>query len=245
MKRTLVILLAALATVSCSALRDLGSDDKNPYDAPFYAKYLNTGSLLDAQITRTLAALRNNPESPELHNALGALLVEKRFPSDAEREFERAIDINRKFYPAWYNLGLVRAANGDELGARRAFGRTVALKPGHAAALFQLGLVEEKRNHTDRAIRLYAKAFSINPALLDVGVNPRILDTRLADLALLRLYPIEHARRSMQLQGAPMTARVTQPPPQAPSPQAPAASIVTPTAPTTDPAKQPAPRPPL
>ena len=205
MKRLLIIAAAALSTAACGGIRDLRTDDA-PYDNPFYAKYLNTGSTLDAQISQTLAALRQNPNSPELHNALGALLIDKGFPKDAEREFERSVNANRKFYPAWYNLGLVRAASGDGLGARRAFSRTVDLKPGHAPALFQLGLVEEKNHHSDRAIRLYAKAFSINPLLMRVDVNPRILDSKLTHLALIKMYPTEHSRRSMQFQGVASTA---------------------------------------
>ena len=141
MKRLLIIAVAALATTACAGLRDLGKDDK-PYEDPFYAKYLNTGSALDASIHRSLEQLRANPNSAELHNTLGALLLEKGFPKDAEREFERAINANKNYYQAWYNLGLVRAAHGDELGAARAFRETVDLKPGHSHALFQMGLVE-------------------------------------------------------------------------------------------------------
>jgi tetratricopeptide (TPR) repeat protein len=240
MKRFLSIAAVVLTATGCAAIRDLRSDD-NPYDEPpFYAKYLNTGSTLDANITRTLEAVRQDPKSAELHNTLGALLVEKRFPADAEREFERAVNAGGRYYPAWYNLGLVRASRGDEIGARRAFSRTVDLRPGHAPALFQLGLIEEKRQHKDRAIELYAKAFSINPALLEVQVNPRIVDTRLTYLALLKMYPDDHTRRSMQFQGmqAPMPAPAP-PPAGAAATPAPATKArgpkIAPTTPVTDP----------
>ncbi|MDP9191766.1 MAG: hypothetical protein M3P06_08685 [Acidobacteriota bacterium] len=235
MKRLLIIAVAALSTAACAGIRDLRTDEK-PYDNPFYAKYLNTGSMLDAQISQTLAALGQSPDSPELHNTLGALLLDKGFPKDAEREFESAVNANRKFYPAWYNLGLVRAASGDELGARRAFRRTVSLKPGHAPALFQLGLVEEKNHHSDRAIRLYAKAYTINPALLRVDVNPRILDSKLTHLALIRMYPTEHSRRTMQFQGVPSygASSASPAPTPAPSPQPAPKDIVTPAAPATE-----------
>lgn len=242
MKRLLILAVAAVVSMNCAGLRNHDSKESN-YDKPFYAKYLNTGSALDAQISNTLAALRQNDDSPELHNRLGTLLVDKGFPKDAEREFERAVNANGKFHPAWYNLGLIRAAQGDELGARRAFSRTVDLKPGHAPALFQLGLVEEKNHHTDRAIRLYAKAFSINPALMRVDVNPRVLDSDLIDLALLKMYQTDHTRRSMQMEGAvAMPAPVgSSAPPQAPSPQASPKNIVTPAPPATQVGTEPTP----
>jgi tetratricopeptide (TPR) repeat protein len=241
MKRILIIAAAFSVVAGCTAIRDLRGS--NPYEEPmFYERYLNTGSHLDTQIANTLAGLRNNPQSPELHNALGALLVEKGFPKDAEVEFERAVNADGDFFPAWYNLGLVRASRGDEFGARRAFNRTVDLKPGHAIALFQLGLIEEKREHIDKAIDLYAKAFKINPALLDVEVNPRILDTRLTHRALIQLYPDQHSKLTMQFQETPIPQQPLPPEPQAaPSPQARPQDIVTPAAPVTDPAMQQAP----
>ncbi|HEX7830453.1 MAG TPA: tetratricopeptide repeat protein, partial [Thermoanaerobaculia bacterium] len=120
------------------------------------------------------------------------------------------------------------------------------IKPGHSAALFQLGLIEEKRQHTDRAISLFAKAYAINPALLDVAVNPRILDSGLTDLALIEMYKISHTKGSMQFQDAPVYTNLTVAPPsangrpslprtdEAPSPQPAPSAIVTPSAPPTD-----------
>jgi tetratricopeptide (TPR) repeat protein len=244
MKRILLIAAATLATFGCAELAQRFDRDTNAYENPFYAKYLNTGAPVDGQITRTLDALRKNPDSPELHNRLGSLLVQKGFPKDAEVEFERAVNADGGFYPAWYNLGLVRSSRGDELGARRAFSRAVANKPGHAAALFQLGLIEEKRYNTDKAVKLYAKAFGINPSLMDVDVNPRIVDTKLIHLALLEMYPTAHHRQSMQFQGtptgyrAPATAKT---PPDAPSKVPAPSQIITPAPPPTDPSQQKAP----
>ena len=63
MNRLLAIAFAALALSGCT-LADKINRPPN-YDNPFYAKYLNTGSTLDAQISQTLAALRQNPNAPE------------------------------------------------------------------------------------------------------------------------------------------------------------------------------------
>jgi tetratricopeptide (TPR) repeat protein len=246
MKRLLILAAAALTATGCAEIRELTHRDENPYaKTPFYAKYLNTGSTLDSEIQRVLNELESNPNSPELHNALGAMLVEKGFPKDAAREFERSVDANGRYYQGWYNLGLARAGNGDALGARRALQKAVSIKPGHSAALFQLGLIEEKRLHTDRAVALFAKAYAINPALLDVSVNPRILDSGLTDLALIEMYKISHTKGSMQFQDAPVFTNLTVAPSpagrptlprtdEAPSPQPDPATIVTPSAPPTD-----------
>jgi tetratricopeptide (TPR) repeat protein len=232
MMKRLLLIAASVALAACSTTRH----DPNPYARPFYQRYLNTGSPLDAQITSTLTALQANPRSATLHNTLGQMLLQKGFPKDAEREFERAVNADPHFYPAWYNLGLVRMARGDWTGSHFAFSRTVHYKPGHSAALFQLGLMEEQRNHQSAAIDYYAKAFQINHTLLDVRVNPRILDSKLVDLALLKAYPNDHARASMSFQPAP--PGYVQQGLEAPSPQPAAKDIVTPSMPLTDPSQQ-------
>lgn len=203
MKRLLLLTAALAATMVLAACSTTKHHDSNPYTNPFYAKYLNTGAWVDGEITRTVNDLRANPNSAALHNTLGQLLIQKGFPKDAETEFERAVNSDSHFYPGWYNLGLVRMSRGDLIGAHHAFSRTIHYKPGHSAALFQLGLMEEKRSHQSAAVDYYAKAFTINPALLDVRVNPRILDSNLIDIALLKAYPNDHSRQSMAFNPAP------------------------------------------
>jgi len=244
MKQLLTVAAAVLILAGCSSTANNRSS--NPYEKPlFVEKYLDpANSQLDAQIQRTIEALRALPNSAALHNQLGQLLVQKGFPKDAEREFERAVNADRHFYPAWYNLGLLRIARDNRLGAHVAFLATVRNKPGHSQALFQLGLIEEKRGHQAAAIDYYAKAFGINHTLLDVRVNPRILDSRLIDVTLIQMYPKEHARASMRFVGTP--SGYTQQNLEAASPQPDAEQIVTPAAPVTDPAKQtPPPKPPV
>jgi tetratricopeptide (TPR) repeat protein len=207
MKRLLVLAAAAVTLAGCGLYKSIHNykHTDNPYQKRlFVEKYLDPVNVpLDAQIARTIDGLRVLPNSAELHNQLGQLLVQKGFPKDAETEFERAVDSDRHFYPAWYNLGLMRMSRGNWTGAHIAFLATVHEKPGHSQALFQLGLMEETQGHTDAAIDYYAKAFAINHTLLDVRANPRILDSKLVDVTLLRLYPRQHARGSMKFIGTP------------------------------------------
>jgi tetratricopeptide (TPR) repeat protein len=250
-KHVIAAAMAAIALFGCKSVNDLMQPNKNAYNKRmFYEKYLNPAEPFDARVLQTLDAVRANPASAPLHNELGQLLRMKGFPKDSEVEFERAVDADPTFYPAWYNLGLIRQSRGNHAGARFAFKRTVHYKPGHANALFQLGLIEEERHNTDAAVDYYAKALTINRALLDVHANPRVLDTKLMHVALLRAYPMDHARESMQFQAAPdmMFVAPDASAPPAPSPQAKAKDIVAPAPPVTNPATQtppPAPKPPL
>jgi len=237
MKRLLIFAVAALALAGCRSMTL--HHDRNPYDRTlFYEKYLNPqNSALDAAIARDVAALRAQPNSAALHNDLGQLLVQKGFPKDAETEFERAVDADKKFYPAWYNLGLVRESRGDSTGARFAYGRAVHYKPGNAMALFQLGLMAEKAKNDDDAIDYYAKAIRINHNILDVRTNPRVVDSELIHLALIKAYAGDHAKESMYFQATP--SGYSQRNLEAPSTVPAAADIVTPAPPVTDPSRQP------
>ena len=68
--------------------------------------------------------------------------------------------------PAAQCLGRYRAefallphgTNDDAIGARRAFRYTIEHKPGHAQALFNLGLIEEQDGNTAGALRLLEDA---------------------------------------------------------------------------------------
>lgn len=235
MKRSLALAAVALLFGGCASLRH---PHQNPYQKTlFYEQFLNPAAEpLDARIEQTISALRVNPRSAALHNELGQMLRTKGFPKDAEVEFERAVNADARFYPAWYNLGLMRQARGEYVGARFAYARTIHYRKGHAPALFQMGLMEEQRGNVEAAIDYYARAFTFNKTLLDVHVNPRILDSHLIPLALIRMYPKEHDRQSAVFEPTPPTYVQTNVAPQAPSPQAP----------VTNPAQQPPPaKPPL
>jgi tetratricopeptide (TPR) repeat protein len=242
MKRFLILAALGLTAAGCTTVGDQidrARFGENPYlRPPFYSRYLDPRVRLDQQIQQRVTALAANPDDPVLHNELGALLVQKGFPNDATREFRRAIYADRDFYPAWYNLALVHHARGNTAAAVGALHRTISLKPGHAAAHFQLGLIHEQRGRTDAAVDSYARAFAINPNLLEVGVNPRILDSKLVDLALLKRYGPAHKTKSIQFQGTPRdySAPVR---PEAPSRQPAPEDIVTPAPPPTEEGVQP------
>jgi tetratricopeptide (TPR) repeat protein len=240
MKR--ILLTAAAITIVAGCSLHHKNRSSNPYDTPpFYTQWTTSNNGLDVQIRNTVTALRANPKSAPLHNQLGQLLVAKGFPKDAEREFERAVNSDSHFYQAWYNLGLIRQSHQDYSGAERAFNRTVRLAKGHSEALFQLGLIEEARGNNDAAIEDYAKALRHNPALIDVRANPRVLDSKLMTLALLRNYELDHARQASRFLGTPSgyaaPTQTTQPV-ETLSPQATPQQIVAPSAPVTDQVKQ-------
>lgn len=207
MKKLFVLSLVSLALAGCTIVQervDRARFGENPYlEPPFYTRYLNTGSDTDRRVQAWLVALAADPQNPMYHNELGQLLIDKRLPNDAKREFRRAIAADRDFYPAWYNLAMVRASEGNTRGALRALDETIDRKPGHASALFQKGLILERLGKSDAAIEAYAKAFRINWKLLQPSINPQIVESKLISRTLMKVYPDERQRRSLFLQPTP------------------------------------------
>ncbi len=203
--RTTAAISLLLFLASCSSWSDARTkrEERESYKNTFYMKYLDLGSSLDREIMARIEALRVNPASPALHNELGALLFERHFPKDARHEFERAIKVDKRFYPARYNLALLELAEGNEGRAERQFRKVLRQKPGHPEAHFSLGLMYEKNGRRDAAIEHYAKAYTINPELLQIKRNPRIVESELVTASLLTVYDESRARGSVQFQAAP------------------------------------------
>lgn len=207
MKTIRMTAMASLLIVltSCASWEEakLKKQERESYANPFYLKYLDEGSRLDQEIMVRIEALRADPTSPAMHNELGALLFDRRFPKDARYEFERALDFDKRFYPARYNLAILELAEGNSGRARRLLKDVVDQKPGHAEAHFTLGLIYEKSGRTSAAIDHYAKAYTIDPDMLKIRRNPRLADTELVTATLLVLYEQRSARASAQFLPAP------------------------------------------
>jgi tetratricopeptide (TPR) repeat protein len=248
MKKIIVLLAVATASLRCMYMQEAADRARfgnNPYaQSPFYTRYLNSSNPADQQILLLIDILRENQRNAAAHNELGSLLASKGFPNDAEREFLRAIAADGDFYPAWYNLALIKEGQGEVGGAIKALRQTLDLKRGHAEAHFQLGVIYEEMGKNRDAIHHYAQAIRFNRAVLDLKRNPRLVDAKLIDLALLELYPTEHARRILRPQSAPpdyVPPGAMPEPQRAPSEQPTATEIVTPSQPVTEPSQQPAP----
>lgn len=207
MKKYLVALLTLVLLSGCASFQERRADkartkaERESYQNPFYLKYLNPNSRLDQLIYSRIESLRANPTDPVAHNELGALLFQRDFPKDAREEFEKALELDEKFYPAWFNIGLIHLSDQHLRSAERAFKKAVKLKPGYGEAHFHLGLVYEMQGRRGAAIDSYAKAYDINWHLLDPRINPRVVDSELRARALMQLYGKAHAEAAARFNG--------------------------------------------
>ena len=64
----------------------------------------------------------------------------------------------------WFDLGLVRQDLRDDAGAATAYRKAIDLKPDHAEATFNLGVVLQEAGRLDDAMRAYAQAYRLRPS---------------------------------------------------------------------------------
>jgi len=189
---TLVLVLAAAAMAAQSS--DSGA---KPTPAPFYRQYLVPGNPLDDKIVEQEHRVEASPNDANLRNDFGNLLALRRFPKEAAEQYEKALHLDKKNFISAYNLGLVRETEGKLSEAISAYQRSIKRKPGFPQSRFRLGRAYEHANQLDDAVKEYAAAMWIDPAIRDAKRNPLVIDSELIYLASLVNYQRDMAVASM------------------------------------------------
>ena len=170
--------------------------EKKPQE-PFYRRYLVAGNPLDEKIREQEKRVEADPKSADLRNDFGNLLAARRFPREAREQYEMAMKLDRHYFLAPYNLGLLYETQGEIGRAITAYEKSVDRNRGFPPSRFRLGRLYEKRGWQQRAIAQYARALQIDPGMRDLKRNPLVVDTRLLDRVSLESYPRDMAAASM------------------------------------------------
>ncbi len=195
MKRAAWILALGAAS-GLSAGQTAGSGAK-PTPPPFYRQYLVAGNSLDDKIVEQERRVDASPADPNLRNDFGNLLALRRFPEQAAEQYEIALDLDKKNFISAYNLGLLRETEGKLSSAISAYQRSIKRKPGFPQSRFRLGRAYEHANQPEDAVKEYAAAMWIDPAIRDARHNPLVIDSELIYLASLANYQRDMAAASM------------------------------------------------
>jgi adenylate cyclase len=115
-------------------------------------------------------ALKLDPESAEAHLAAGqGLSMEQRY-AEAAKEFDRAIELDRTLFDAYYYYGRSCFKSGDLEKSLRLFQQAQEVRPEDYEAIYLLGLVlrqlgrrEESHVADQRALRRMRKHLELNP----------------------------------------------------------------------------------
>jgi tetratricopeptide (TPR) repeat protein len=110
------------------------------------------------------AILKVIPQHQEAAARLGRIAFEDGDHADAASLLERAT-AGEAPASVWFDLGLARQDLRDYGAAADAYRKTMELKPDHAEAALNLGIVLQESGKPDAAMHAYAQAYRLRPQL--------------------------------------------------------------------------------
>ena len=124
--------------------------------------HLEAGSPTEA--VRVLRrAVRFDPGSAQLHDALAVALSVYGRPGDAAEQLRIAVELQRTDPELWYRLALAEAGVGDLQAATSALRRTLELDGSHARAWYNLGLIAGRQARPAEALEALRRAVEAAP----------------------------------------------------------------------------------
>ncbi|MEW6776456.1 MAG: tetratricopeptide repeat protein [Bdellovibrionota bacterium] len=108
-------------------------------------------------------AVRKNPGNAVAHYHLGASLLAERRGGEAMREFGETLRLDKTFYLAAANRGVLFMEEGDFVNAELNFLRVLALRPDHVPTMYNLAVLYERDNAPKEAIRMIRRALVYRP----------------------------------------------------------------------------------
>jgi tetratricopeptide (TPR) repeat protein len=189
--RAVALLVALIASAGAVAAKDKKTD--KPAE-PFFHQFLIPGDPLDENLLLQEKRVAESPENAAMRNDFGNLLAERRFPKEARAEYKKALELDKHFFLAAYNLGMMEETIGRTSAAAAAYREAIHRRPGFPPAHFRLGRLYERAGRPSDAIAEYAIALRIDNSMRDPKRNPLSVDSRLLDQASLVNYPEDLAR---------------------------------------------------
>ena len=120
----------------------------------------------------------------------------------AQSAYLCSIENDRRFGPAWNNIGIVYLARGEVSKAQGAFQRTTQIDPNNAMGFYHLAMAYDQDLQYDRAIENYEHAVTLDPRLASVRYNPEVVrNPHRLPLFLRRLLTDQAVRYHLQGSG--------------------------------------------
>ena len=125
----------------------------------------------DQALAHGLAALRANPASADVHQAVGVALFDLGRMEEAEMHFREALRLNPLLAEAHYNYGNLLSAQGRVEEAKARYEEAIRLKPQLDEAHVNLGVLLAGLGRLDEAGAHYAQALEKAPGSADAHYN--------------------------------------------------------------------------
>lgn len=132
----------------------------------------NEGDSLRAQkdyldaIDYYRVALQKN-DTAVLHNKVGVSLIQLEKYSEARREFQRSLKLDKSYPEAHNNLGVTYYVNRQYGPAIKEYHRAIKLNPDSAHFHSNLGSAYFSENSYDKAMKEFTEAMQLDPSIFD------------------------------------------------------------------------------
>jgi len=176
------------------------------YTHGFSYMYFNATDVNLSEARRTSAeALRLAPDLAESHVAAGIAHCMSQNFKDAEKEFEKAIQLDPKNYDAWYFFGRAKVHEGDLERAIKLFDRASRVRPEDYQSVLLQAQLYNSLGLSDKAMEVTREGMKRVRAVLELNPDD-IRALNMGAFALLRLGHPEEAKKwmSTSLKNAPM-----------------------------------------
>ena len=112
--------------------------------------------------------VKTNPKDPQNHVDLGwAYLQNQRF-NEAVTEYKNALNLDKNFFPAYFNLGLAYMQVKKYDLSIEAFKKALSIQPKSAQVKLNLGIVYNETGKYDAALKELKDAYELNRGSTDV-----------------------------------------------------------------------------
>jgi tetratricopeptide (TPR) repeat protein len=115
--------------------------------------------------------LIKNPDSWMAQNNLGALLVARGKPVEAEMFYREALPHTPDYAESLNNIGIALAAQGKLTEASQYFDRALRLKPEYTEAHYNMGIALANQRKWAEAVPCYEQALRLKPDYADAHLN--------------------------------------------------------------------------
>jgi len=145
------------------AAEQLEANSDEPQDLFVAASVMLKNRRQDEAVPLLEKYLEKFPEDPRAWVGVGVGYEDEKRFADAQKAFERALEVDPKFAEAEYQLGTLLSLSGNSAVAMEHFERAVQINPNHSQALGKLGNLYLQAGQLEKAREVLLKAESLDP----------------------------------------------------------------------------------
>ena len=142
--------------------------------------YVDRKQLAMAKLV-AMRGVKLDAADPELHHAVGLILLKEGDKDDARLSFKKALEVRDDYVPSHTELAQLALESEDFPEAEEHLRRVLQADGKNAAAHLNLGIAYKGQGQFDKAMQEYDEAEKLNPELAAVNLNRAVILHKVKD----------------------------------------------------------------